>query len=55
MNVNLEYAFDVDTVEEAMVAAENVELPGAYVSGSFELMEILDGNQTITQKSGVEL
>ncbi len=50
VNVNLEYAFDVETDEEAKVEAQNVELPTEYVCDSFEIATILDGNQTTSQK-----
>lgn len=50
VNVNLEYAFDVATDEEAETAVNSVELPAEYVSESFMLATILDGNQTVSQK-----
>lgn len=50
VNVNLEYAFDVATDEEAEIEAKNVEFPAEYVSESFELVKIMDGNQTISGK-----
>ena len=50
VNVNLEYAFDVETDEEAKIEAQNVELPAEYVCDSFEIATILDGNQTTSQK-----
>ena len=50
VNVNLEYCFDVDTDEDAKVDAQNVELPKEYVMDSFEIIKILDGNQTVSQE-----
>jgi len=50
VNVNLEYCFDVDTVADAKVDAQNVELPKEYVMDSFEIIKILDGNQTVSQE-----
>lgn len=51
VNVNLEYAFDVDNDEEAKIAAEEVELPAEYVCDSFDIVKVLDGNQTVSQKA----
>ncbi len=50
VNVNLEYAFDVETDEQAVLQAQEVELPSEYVSDSFQISTILDGNQTINGK-----
>ncbi|KKM28201.1 hypothetical protein LCGC14_1567000 [marine sediment metagenome] len=50
VNVNLEYAFDVETEEQAILQAQEVELPAEYVSDSFNISTILDGNQTISGK-----
>ena len=50
VNVNLEYAFDVASDEQAGLQAENIELPAEYVSDSFEIVKVLDGNQTVSQK-----
>ncbi len=50
VNVNLEYAFDVATDEEAEKQAEEVDLPEEYVCGSFEIVKVMDGIQTVTQK-----
>lgn len=50
VNVNLEYAFDVLSDEEAELEAQNIELPAEYVTGSFEIVKILEGNQTVSQK-----
>jgi len=46
VNINLEYVFDVATDEEAEKEANNVELPSGYISDSFEIVNILDGDQT---------
>jgi hypothetical protein len=40
VNVNLEYIFKAKNEEEAKVKVENVELPGEYVTDSFELVKI---------------
>jgi len=50
VNVNLEYAFDVTTDEEAELQVRNIELPAEYVEDSFELVKVLDGNQTFSGK-----
>jgi len=50
VNVNLEYAFNVVTDEEAEKQAQEVELPSEYVSDSFEIVKVLDGNQTVSGK-----
>ncbi len=50
VNVNLEYAFDVTNDEQAELQAQEVELPPEYVSDSFEIVKVLDGNQTVSQK-----
>lgn len=41
VNVNLEYDFNVETEEEAITKAENVELPKEYVSDSFEIVKVM--------------
>ncbi len=50
VNVNLEYAFNVVTDEEAEKQAQEVELPSEYVLDSFEIVKVLDGNQTVSGK-----
>jgi len=50
VNVNLEYAFNVATDKEAEEQAQEIELPGEYVCGSFEIIKVLDGNQTVSGK-----
>ena len=45
VNVNLEYAFDAKNAEDAIIEAENVELPKEYVTGSFEIVKMLDENE----------
>jgi len=40
----------VETDEQAELAAQEVELPSEYVSDSFEIATILDGNQTVSGK-----
>lgn len=42
VNVNLEYEFEVENEEEAIVEAENVELPKEYVSDSFEIVKVTE-------------
>jgi hypothetical protein len=42
VNVNLEYHCKVETEEEAIEYAENVELPSEYVSDSFEIVKVID-------------
>ncbi len=41
VNVNLEYIFDVENEEEAIIEAENVELPERYVPDSFEIVKVI--------------
>lgn len=41
VNVNLEYTFEVESEEEAIIEAENMELPKEYVSNSFEIVKII--------------
>ncbi len=41
VKVNLEYVFDVENEEEAVVEAENVELPNEYVEDSFEIVKVM--------------
>ena len=50
VNVNLEYAFNVVTDEEAEQEVLEVELPSEYVEDSFEIVKVLDGNQTVSGK-----
>jgi hypothetical protein len=40
INIQLEYNFNVSTFEDAVIEAENVELPSNYVENSFEIAEI---------------
>ena len=48
VNINVEYAFDVHTVEQAIAAGKEVKLPREFVCGSYELVNVLDGNQTVS-------
>jgi len=41
VNVNLEYTFDVDTKAEAVIEAQNVELPQNYIVDSFEIVKVM--------------
>lgn len=50
VNINLEYAFDVETEEKAEELAQDVNLPDNYVSESFEIIKILEGNHTSSGK-----
>ena len=49
VNVNLEYCFDVETDEQAEIEVKEANLPEEYVCGSFEIVKVLDGNQTVSQ------
>jgi len=40
VNCNLEYTFDVDSREEAIIGVENVELPPEYVEDSFKIVKV---------------
>ncbi len=40
VNVNLEYIFEVKNKQEAVIKAENVELPKEYISNSFEIVKV---------------
>ncbi len=41
ININLEYTFKAESEEEAIMEAENVELPREYVSNSFEIVKVM--------------
>jgi len=40
INLNLEYTFEAQSEEEAIIEAENVELSKEFVSNSFEIVKI---------------
>ena len=48
VNVNLEYTFEAESPEKAIEMVENIELPGSYVTDSFEIVKVIDekGNET---------
>ncbi len=41
VNVDLEYSFKVDSENDALIEAENVELPKQYVIDSFEIVKVI--------------
>jgi hypothetical protein len=42
VNVALNYIFEAESPEEAIIQAENVELPENYIEDSFELVKVID-------------
>lgn len=47
VNCNLEYTYNVSSVEDAKQKAEDENLPDEYVSESFEIVKVIDeeGNE----------
>lgn len=43
-NINIEIPTDARTDDEAIIEAENFELPEEYVEDSFEIVKVIDNN-----------
>ena len=43
-NINIEIPTDAKTHDEAIMEAENYELPPEYVEDSFEIVKVIDNN-----------
>jgi hypothetical protein len=45
VNINIEIKTNAKTDEEAIIIANNYELPGEYVEDSFEIVKVIDENE----------
>ena len=45
VNCNLEILVEADNYDDAVIEAENYELPKEYVEDSYELIKVLDENE----------